>query len=209
MFDIKSVPKIVIREEEKGSASIKKRDTELFLYVNNEQFMSLDTKNSKAIRQFYSSFDLAYGDVLVTGLGFGILTLWLATKPEVKSIKVLEISQDVVDLFLAHNQLPDNATIEIADAREYQTDQHFDCILLDHYELHKFTPEQLATISNNIPNHNLIWFWDLENYVRDIKLENRWSEFKKTYVAKFPNIDEAKITEYIDTVFMRKVYFPQ
>jgi hypothetical protein len=171
--------------------------------------MSLDTKNSKAIRQFYSSFDLAYGDVLVTGLGFGILTLWLDTKPEVKSIKVLEISQDVVDLFLEHNKLPDNATIEIADAREYQTDQHFDCILLDHYELHKFTPEQLATISNNIPNHNLIWFWDLENYVRDIKLENRWSEFKKTYVAKFPNIDEAKITEYIDTVFMRKVYFPQ
>lgn len=204
MFDIKSVPKIVIREGISGDVEIKKRDSLYTLYVDGEEFMGADTKTSEQIRQFYSSYDLAKGDLLLTGLGFGILPLWVASKPSVTSVTVIEKSQGVVDLFLAHNQLPNNMTIEICDAYEYKSSRHFDCILLDHYESNFPAPEQFKAIANNIPNHDLIWPWSVELVIENIG----WQSVLEVYPIKFPSISEEKIQEYVDTYPKQKVNLP-
>ena len=65
------------------------------LVVNGELVMS-DTSmehatNTEVIRR-------AQGSVLVAGLGLGMILIPMARKPEVKSILVIEQSQDVVDL---------------------------------------------------------------------------------------------------------------
>lgn len=202
MFDIKSVPKIVIREGVSGNVEIKKQDSLYTLYVDGEEFMGANTKTSEQIRQFYSSYDLAKGDVLLTGLGFGILPLWVASKPGVTSTTVIEKSQGVVDLFLANNQLPSNMTIEVCDAYEYKTSRHFDCILLDHYEINMLTPEQATVIADNIPNHDLMWPWAIELFIGDTS----WKAIVEKYPIKFPNLTEDKLQEYLDTYPKRKDY---
>lgn len=200
MFDIKSVPKIVIREGVSGNVEIKKLDSLYTLYVDGEEFMGADTKTSEQIRQFYSSYDLAKGDVLLTGLGFGILPLWVASKPGVTSATVIEKSKGVVDLFLANNQLPSNMTIEVCDAYEYKSSRHFDCILLDHYEINMLTPEQATVIAGNIPNHDLMWPWAIELFIGD----TNWEEIVNKYPIKFPNLTEDKLQEYLDIFPKRK-----
>jgi hypothetical protein len=200
MFNIKTVPQIKIREGVSGNAEIKKLDYSYTLYVDSEEFMATNVKSSEQIRQFYSSYDLAKGDVLLTGLGFGILPLWAASKPGVTSVTVVEKSQGVVDLFLANNQLPSNMTIEVCDAYEYKTSRYFDCILLDHYDSNMLTPEQATAIADNIPNHRLMWLWAIELLIGDIG----WEAVLNKYPIKLPNLSEDKLQEYLDTCPKRK-----
>ena len=158
------LPDIVIKEGTSNNVSIVDDNGTWRLYGDGVQFMQLVTKSNREIKELYSSFDLAYGDVLITGLGFGIIALWVANKPEVKSVTVIENSQDVIDLFLANNKLPNNVKIILDDADTYTTDKHYDCLLLDHFkdgQVRKFTYARVQNVAKNIP-HDLFWFWSIE-----------------------------------------------
>jgi hypothetical protein len=203
MFDKKSVPEIAIREGVSGNVKIEKLGNIYSLYVDDEIFMDANTKSLDQIAQLYSSYDLAYGDVLLTGLGFGILPLWIASKPEVKSVTVIERSQGVVDLFLANNSIPSSMNVEVSDVYEYKTDKNYDCIFLDHYEQIMLTPEQAAVISENIPNHNVFWFWAIELLIKET---SNWDEVRSAYKVKLPDLSESKLQEYLDTYPKQKGY---
>lgn len=224
MFDIKTVPKVAIRAGTSGNVEIIKRNSAYVLLMNDKQYMVAKTNTDTEIRELYSSYDLAKGDVLITGFGFGILALWLASKPEVASVKVLDISQDVVDLFLRNNKLPDKVSVEIVDAKNYKTDKFYDCILLDHFQdTVPPTPEELQQISRNIPNHSLMWFWSLENrllvecHLEELRAGNycqvdptqHWEEFKQRYNIKLPELSKEKLSEYVGTWFRCKDYLPR
>lgn len=56
----------------------------------------------------------ARGDCLVTGLGIGMVASAMALKPEVRSVTVIEIDQDVVDLVAPY--LDPKITVICADA---------------------------------------------------------------------------------------------
>jgi hypothetical protein len=158
------LPDFVIKEGQSNDVSIINDNGVWRLGDKDHQFMQLITKSNREIKELYSSFDLAYGDVLITGLGFGILALWVADKPEVTSVTVIEYSQDVIDLFLASNELPSKVKIIKANADTYTTDEHYDCLLLDHFkdgDPRAFTYERVRTVSKNIP-HDLFWFWSIE-----------------------------------------------
>lgn len=78
----------------------------------------------------------AHGDVLIAGLGLGMVICPIAQKGEVNSIVVIEISQDVINLVEPYirEYLGDNAEkIEIicADIFEYVPTQKFDVIYFD------------------------------------------------------------------------------
>ena len=164
IFKHNLLPDFVIKEGRSNNVSIVDDNGTWRLYGNNVQFMQLVTKSNREIKELYSSFDLAYGDVFITGLGFGIIALWVANKPEVTSVTVVENSQDVIDLFLASNQLPDNMQIILADADNYTTEKHYNCLLLDHFkdrEERPFTYVRVQNIAKNIP-HDLFWFWSIE-----------------------------------------------
>jgi hypothetical protein len=220
-FNLKTVPKIRLTEDEKNDVKIfKKNDRYYYLFTNKGQVMMYDLYTNKEAKELYSSYDLGYGKILMGGLGFGILALWLANKPEVKSIHIIEISQEVVDIFLSKNTLPPNVTIEIADVDTYKTDTTYDCILLDHYEFVSAIDQikSMKQIAQNVPNHTLFWSWAMEsvyvestynldiNFSLDEIIDNqdffdRWNTFKKETLAipTVPDLTEEKFKEYICT----------
>lgn len=74
----------------------------------------------------------AKGDVFIAGLGLGMLLGPLASKPEVTSITVAEISWDVIDMVEPHYRaLRVPLYIHPNDAKNYVPDHSFDAIMLD------------------------------------------------------------------------------
>lgn len=218
-FNHPLLPNVVIKEGTSNNVSIVDDNGTWRLYGDDVQFMQLVTKTKRETKELYSSFDLAYGDVLITGLGFGIIALWLANKPEVKSVTVIENSQDVIDLFLANNTLPDKVKIILDDADNYKTDKHYDCLLLDHFkdgDQFHFTYERVRNVAKNIP-HDLFWFWSMEQrycvrvcditlrqlYVNPIDLSGfdfgrKWKTWIDVLdIPTIPVVAPEKIKEYI------------
>lgn len=203
MFDIKSVPKIVIREGSIGNVSIVKDNKSYALFVDGEQWMFVNTKTNVELREFYSSYDLAEGNVLLSGFGFGILPQWIASKESVKSVTVVESSQEVIDLFNINNTLNPKIKIVISDIRQYQDDNSYDWAILDHYELERTpTKEDLDSLSKNLRFNNL-WFWSLE-----LKLTKHqsWEKFRQDLSLKIPNLPLDQVKDYVKTVFTQKEF---
>jgi hypothetical protein len=193
MFDIKTVPKIKIREGISGNTEIKKDGKTYSIFVDSLRWMMVDTTSSREVREFYSSYDLASGSVLLSGFGFGILPQWLASKDSVTDITVIEYSKDVVELFLRHNTLNSKIDIKIVDINTYQDGHCYDWVILDHYELDRVpTKENLSVIEKNI-NFNNLWFWSLEEKLQDY---TNWEEFRNSYSLKLPKLDNSKLNEY-------------
>lgn len=222
--DFSLIPKIITTEGTWGDISIVKSGSYLDLIHSGEQWHSLNTKNKREIYEQYSSYDLAYGDVLVSGFGFGYTTLWIASKPEVKSVTVIEVSQDVVDAFLANNQLPENVSVIIEDINLYKSNKKYDCIFFDHFNYLKEDNfyKELCNNAKKIP-HNLFWFWSLELYYimnyygitkeqlflypidfKQFDFTAKWNEFRgKLDMPSIPLIPKSKLDLYIDVYFMR------
>lgn len=221
MFDKNTIPEVTVTPAKIGDFSITKEGNEFFLRKNEAQLMQLNVKSLREYKEQYACYDLAYGDVLITGLGFGMLATWLASKPEVTSIKVIEFHQEVIDLFISTNTVDDKITIELGDAKNYTTNDKFDCVFLDHFPDHSSEPiyQEVLTISKNIPNHNVLWFWSLEKwYLQDycgfsfllflssppdlepLNLYEQWQRFRSDVsVLSIPMLDAAKLKEYLYT----------
>ncbi|NFI08704.1 hypothetical protein FDF97_16160 [Clostridium botulinum] len=74
----------------------------------------------------------AHGDILIAGLGIGLIVLAIQNKKEVKSITVIEKSSDVIDLVA--KQLPLNSKVKIinADIFKWKSEKNkYDVIYLD------------------------------------------------------------------------------
>lgn len=198
------------------------------LYNNDEQWMTY-ADNNVVIKQLYSSYDLAYGNVLVSGLGFGILALWLCSKPEVKSVTVVEISEDIIKLFKDSNSVPDKLSIINENMIDYNTDQEYDVLLLDHYE--KQNPdwilEDMKKVSSRI-KHTNFWAWPIEaiylfkmysdedyaslydifnKYGSDKDFTTHWIDFVDKFFPEetmLKNIDTDKLNYYIYVFFNQK-----
>lgn len=148
-----------------GDTSIEYSDaTETFILRHKGiQWMGSDKYFICSKDLLHSQYEVAYGDVLITGLGFGILTKALAKKPGVSSVTVLELNQDVIDMYLASNELEDNVTIIQADASTYQSDKKYDCLLPDHYELQgiDWVISDMRDLAKRI-KHDVYWPWSIE-----------------------------------------------
>jgi hypothetical protein len=223
VFNAKDIPKIKIKKIDQDDIEIALDQTSYVLYRDGKLEDWVNTETNKEAKECYSSYDLGYGNVLISGLGFGILNLWLAKKEKVKSIKIIEISQDIVEIFLKNNKLPENVTIEIADIEKYKTKEKYDCIFLDHHYAWtsaNYKIKSIKNIANNIPNHNLIWLRSIEDvYLRKCydgmhanlfsnqafhwqkDFSEQWDFFRKNIIKlkTFPEISAEKINEYIYT----------
>lgn len=112
---------------------------------------------------FYSQYDVAHGNVFITGLGFGILTKAVSEKPEVTSVTVLELEQDVIDAFFLNNSLNSKVEIIQGDASKYESDVKYDCLLPDHYELQSidWIIKDMNSIAKRV-KHDVFWPWPIE-----------------------------------------------
>jgi hypothetical protein len=225
-LDIKTIPPVIIKEGTYGDVKIIKKGYHYFLNHNEIGWHQYNTKNMREYCEQWSSYDLAYGDVLISGFGFGQLATWLSAKPEVTSVTCIEISQDVVNAFLVNNSMPDKVQVIIGNAYEHKTDKHYDCIILDHISdgpKEESLYNELAKVAINVPNHNMFWFWSLEllylkhmykitghqlyNAPVDFKLYDfsiYWQEYRnKINISTLPNLSKSKLDEYIDAFFLR------
>lgn len=78
----------------------------------------------------------ANGDVLIAGLGIGLVLTLIVKKPEVKSVTVIEISQDVINLVEPHirrylSGMHKDLRIVCADIFAWQPDKKYDTIFFD------------------------------------------------------------------------------
>ena len=82
----------------------------------------------------YTNMEVYYhakGDVLIAGLGIGMVLLGIQSKPEVTSITVVEKEQEIISLVTSHLPLNDKVTIVHSDIFSYVPDRKFDTIYFD------------------------------------------------------------------------------
>jgi len=225
-LDVKTIPPVVIKEGKYGDVEINKVGFVYMLKHSGIEWNQYNEKNMREYNEQWSGYDLAYGDVLISGFGFGQFATWVASKPEVTSVTCLEISQNIIDAFLANNTMPDNFEVIIGDINQYKSDKHYDCIILDHIS-NGPQPESfyqdLSAVTKNVPNHNVFWFWSLElHYIKDFyditpwqmyiepidftpyDFYSNWNKFRDTLnVSGLPVLDKLILSEYIDSFFLR------
>jgi hypothetical protein len=235
MFNLDTVPKIVIEECSYNNVDIiisknpEDGPKKYILFTDGIKWNILDQYNNKEAKEQYSMYDMAYGDVLLTGFGFGLLAEWIASKPEVTSVTVLEISKDIYDLYLKNNTPSKKIKVIITDASTYKTNDHYDCIFLDHYEnqLNSWMFKNMKQIVENIPNHDIFWFWSLElKFLEELGVANdqqlssgflwnnsvdfsfAYARFKQEVltIKTLPDLTKEKINEYVYTYFDRLGY---
>lgn len=221
MFDLSTFPDIVVKDLEHidndshiNIVSGGHGFLHYTLYNKGIQWMTWNTFSNKQIKEFYSQYDLAHGKVLLTGFGFGFLASWIASKPDVESVTVIEISKPIVDIFLLNNELSKKINIIYDDASKYKTDEYFDCLFLDHYEFQYlgWILKDVKQICSNIPNHKTFWFWSLEERLSKSKLNllgekyidfyPDYKDFKKILnIDSLPELNKEKINEYVYTYY--------
>jgi len=195
-----------------GSARLYKNSDDFYeLIVNGNRWFRYDYKYQTTVREFNSSYDVAYGHCVLSGLGLGILPALLLQKPEVKSITVYEISEDVIKLNKIAGFVDLNKISVINKPIEEVSNIRCDCLLLDHYEFEteKNIVNNMKTITNNI-NYDKIWFWKAEyfillNYLNsDLNLSESYKQWLVNYneIPKLAILDTNKLKDYI------KGYFP-
>ena len=90
------VPPVIKPYDKNGVVVYKDKDSRWHLNVDGAQMMLYTAGHEQALH-FYSHYKLALGNVICTGLGFGVREQWLATNPEVMKITVLEKIKAVID----------------------------------------------------------------------------------------------------------------
>ena len=129
------------------------------------QWMVLDERHGQAY-QFYSHYKLAKGHVICTGLGFGTREQWIASKPEVTKVTVLEKFKEVIEY---HEDIgtewSDKIEIINCDANEYIGNCNF--LSIDHYEYDDVLRivDSVKKVCKNI-TCECVWFWMLEPWIK-------------------------------------------
>lgn len=220
--DLNTIPRINISEGIWGDVSIIRDGNSLQLFHSGEMWHGLNTKNQREIYEQWSSYDLAYGDVLLSGFGFGYTAVWVASKPEVKSVTVIEKSSDVISAYLSNNDIPSNVTVVIDDINTYQSNSKYDCVIFDHFNYLKEEEfyKKLCKLGKEIP-HDLFWFWSIEVYhlvsnygilpqeilTKDFStfdFSTKWEELRSNLdMPTIPSLSKDKIDSYVNTYFLR------
>jgi len=165
------------------------------LLINGKQWMMYNYSNHQQAAQLLSHYYLAKGDVITTGLGFGVRENWLLKNPNVKSITIIEKNQTVIDYHKKNNpKLYKKVKIICEDASEYKGE--CDTLLLDHYEFEN-TPyvfENARKVCQNIKCQTM-WFWHLETQIiADIHGVDEVSLLNKFKRGEF-NFDMTKLSD--------------
>jgi len=183
----------------------------LYFLLEEKQWTCHDVITNEQFGQLYSSFDLAYGDCILSGLGFGILPSMLLKNPKVKNITVYENSSEVIEMNVLHGGIPERINV-INQPIQSIKNVKCDCLLFDHFELESLDDickDMRQVVSDNNPE--LVWFWRLEREFNDkykSEIENNYdmcyADFlKELNIPKIPYIEKEKMKEYI-----KKFYSP-
>jgi hypothetical protein len=143
---------------------------------------------------YYAEYELAYGHVLITGLGMNMVPNWIATKPEVTKVTVVENNEHLINYIKTYGYIDDKVEIIHGDAN-YHTGK-YDTFFLDHNYGNGYPGEKNALYINKILNNiscDLLW------NQRIIKMsDNDFDTYLnlRKYVPKLPDINKEKFELY-------------
>lgn len=109
----------------------------------------------------------AKGDVLTTGLGMGFILVPLINKPEVTSIDVVELQQEVIDLVAPMLPLNDKVKIIKSNIMDFVPTHDYDCMYFDTLYEGMLLPDEIKARTVN------------GEYILDKDLGSRFSQFLK------------------------------
>ena len=215
------VPPVIKPYDKNGVVVYKDKDSRWHLIVDGVQMMLYTVGHEQALH-FYSHYKLALGNVICTGLGFGVREQWLATKPEVNKITVLEKNKSVIDYHKdIGTQWSDKIEIINCNANEYKGTCDF--LSIDHYEKEdtKSIIESIKNTEKNIVSYYM-WFWLLERWLDNGYIENNKKDFmyyqpweknnlKQSYnklktflgLKSLPELTLKELTEFVNVYWNR------
>ena len=215
------VPPVIKPYDKNGVVVYKDKDSRWHLIVDGVQMMLYTVGHEQALH-FYSHYKLALGNVICTGLGFGVREQWLATKPEVNKITVLEKNKSVIDYHKdIGTQRSDKIEIINCNANEYKGTCDF--LSIDHYEKEdtKSIIESIKNTEKNIVSYYM-WFWLLERWLDNGYIENNKKDFmyyqpweknnlKQSYnklktflgLKSLPELTLKELTEFVNVYWNR------
>ncbi len=130
------------------------QDTYTLLYHNDSYIMQDTTREYREHEQFLKE---AHGNVIVGGLGLGMVNQSLMENPNVTSVTIIEKYQEVIDLVWQH--CPKNEKIRLvhADIYEWEPDSKWDIAWFDswcgeneHTEYQKLMNEKYGSFCKDI-----------------------------------------------------------
>lgn len=89
--------------------------------THNGQCVMSDTDMEKNTNRKFCS--KAYGDIIIGGLGIGMIIMAIQDKPEVKSITVIEKNQEVIDMVASQLDFNEKVNIICADVFEWKPER--------------------------------------------------------------------------------------
>lgn len=171
--------------------TIKKEGNEFVLRLNGKRNMGYKIDHSTALT-FISHYELAYGHVIVTGLGLSVIATWVANKKEVTKVTVIENNIHLIDYFKTYGKLSDKIELVYADATTYTG--KCDVLLCNH-----------AVGSSYFKLENNDWPSILNNIECDVFYNFRVPKIAKTYenyltirktIPQLPYFTEEKFISY-------------
>lgn len=221
MIDFQRIMFPNIKECEIDNAKIIKESKSIYsMFVDDEKWMTEDISTRVSAKELYSSYELSYGDVLLSGLGFGILPVWISNKTNIKSITVVEKNKSVIDLFNINNRnYSSKIKIINEDMNIFKTNERFDCVFLDHYENEPFDIQikNMQQVYKNVSNHETFYAWRMEQLYFFIMLngitnklifeKNKWKDFKNfLQIETVPDLIEEQIKDFCSICIFCKTY---
>ena len=145
------------------------------LFVDNTLYHVLNV-GTFSYSDLYSSFLVAEGHCVLSGLGLGVLANWVLEKPDVTKVTVIEKSSDVISLNRKLGLLENPKMEVICSDINLLENISCDVLLLDHYELvtQTFIEQEVKNISER-HNHSKLWFFraEISAYNYFIKVHNQ------------------------------------
>ena len=137
-----------------------------FLYKDGDRIMQDTTKE---YREHQPLWDGATGDVLIGGLGLGMVHQALIDNPHVTSVTVVEKYQDVIDLVWDHCPKDSTFTLVNADINKWTPTGTYDYVWIDTWLNQPHQPVEFATYNENLINKfdgiaTCIGYWPYGNH---------------------------------------------
>jgi len=169
------------------------------LTVNDLQWCVLRNDN-REMRQLFLELNRSSGDVVTTGLGFGIVQSYLLTKKDITSLTVFEKSLDVIEIFKETCKMNDFDITRlniINDDANNMKNITCDWLIMDHFEgIHQPAWEIIDSVRTITSNNNAknVWFWSI------IKTYDNFCKMKQL------NINVESFNIFVNVLNIKKIY---
>ena len=160
------------------------------LYVLDDPMMSITPME---IQSHINPYLWSHGNVLIAGLGLGFIANQIVKKDSVKSVDVIELEQEIIDIY--YETFPLNSKLKIIKSNifEFESKKPYDYVYLDIWDKFSFermlksTEDLIARKNKGLLNFTNISFWTVEDAIWNDIFEGNFhfKDYLKKYHIEF------------------------